>query len=229
MMLLARAVAIGGTLACFILARRLARVLGGPAWASPVLIAAVTVGGLLWVIGSLPGVYAGLMAPLTWWLKPAVVALGALLWDARGELKARALPLTVSVAGGLAVGVGSAAGLARGLRFQPEIAAAFATRTVTTPFAVAIQQYTGGPVALAAAFAVLGGIVGTIVVPPLLKALRIDGDDAVGTAVGVSSHLVGTDWLVRRRPGAAPFAGAAMVLAGVLAALVLPLIWRWLG
>ncbi len=214
--------AVAVTLLAFMAARRLARAIGGPAWASPVLLAALGVSALLWLSAIPVPAYVAAAAPLTWWLKPAVVALGALLWDSRAELRARAVPLLTAVTIGLAVGVGSALGLARLAGLPPGLTGAFATRTVTTPFAVAIHAHGGGPVALAAAFAVLGGVVGTIVVPPLLRLLRITGPAATGTAIGVSAHLVGTDWLTRRSPQAAAFAGAAMVIAGVLATLALP-------
>jgi putative effector of murein hydrolase len=44
----------------------------------------------------------------------------------------------------------------------------------------------------------------------------------------VSSHLVGTDWLTRRDPAGGAFAALAMVLTGVIAALMLPVLWPFL-
>lgn len=220
---------IAATLLTFVLARRLSRRLGSPPWASPVLLGALFV-GLLIAAARIPAAsYGVLVAPLTWVLKPAVIALGALLWDARATLRSRFVALLVAVTGGVTVGVASAVVFARLASLPPDAALAFATRTVTTPFAVAIHAQAGGPVALAAAFAVLGGVVGTIVMPPLLRLLKITDDASVGTAMGVSSHLVGTDWLARRAPVAAAFSGAAMVLLGVVAALVLPWLWPWLA
>ena len=221
---LVTAAMLAGTLIAYVAARSLARVLGGPPWASPVLVAALLVAAGLQASGLGLAGYAARVGPVAWGLKPAVVALGALLWDARAELRARAVPLLVAVAGGLATGVGSALLLARGLGLGPTVAAAFATRTVSTPFAVAVQHQVHGPEALAAAFAVLGGVVGTLLVPPLLRGLQIDDAATTGVAIGVSAHLVGTDWLARRSPAAAAFSGAAMVLAGLVAALVLPVL-----
>ncbi len=226
--MIAALLSAAATLLAFLAARRLARALGSPPWASPVLVAALLVFAALAAsrIGVPP--YQTAAGPLLWLLKPAVVALGALLWDARAELRARTRPLLLAIIGGTTLGVSSALLIARLAGLDAATTTAFATRTISTPFAVAVQTSVHGPAALAAAFAVLGGIVGTLIIPPLLRALRIDDAGATGAAMGVSSHLVGTDWLTRRDRTAAGWSAVTIVLAGVLATLVLPLVWRWL-
>ena len=225
--------AAGQALACvlvvltFLAARRLSAHLGNPPWASPVLVAALAVGGLLWAAGVPLGQFRAATAPLGWALGPALVGLGAVIWRGRALIAAQPGPLFVAVAGGTSVGVLSAVGLARALGLGPLLTAGLATKTLTTPFAVAIAEHSGGPVPLAAALAVLTGVIGAVIVPPLLRLARFKGSAVSGVAIGQAAHLVGTDWLTRRDARAAAWSSVTIVLAGILASLALPPLWRW--
>jgi len=219
----------GIVIALFLLARRAARAIGSPPWASPVLATALGVGGLLWAIGMPIAVFEEYARPLRWALSPALVALGAIVHRDRGIVRAQAWPLAVAVTGGTGIGVLTATAMARALNLGPLLTAALATKTVSTPFAVAIAERVSGPVPLAAALAVLTGVVGAVIVLPLLGLLGIRGAATTGIAMGQSAHLVGTDALTRRDPRAAAWSAVTMVLAGMLAAVLLPLAWRWLA
>ncbi len=202
---------------------------GNPPWASPVLVAAVVVVAALWVMRVPVAVFTEATMPLRWLLGPGLVALALVIDANRGVLRRQARAVLVAVTGGTLVGVASAVGLAKVMGLTPVLRAAVATKTVSTPFAVAIQAAVGGPVALAAALAVVTGVIGALVVPVMFDRLRIGGTAGRALGIGVSSHIVGTDWLTRRDARAGGLSALAMVLAGTLAALVLPGVWRWLG
>ena len=219
----------GGVIVLFLLARRLSATVGGPPWASPVLAAALAVAALLWLAGIPVPVFEDYARPLRWALSPAIVALGAVVHRNRGVVRAQAGALCFAVAGGTTIGVVAAVGMARALGLGPLLTAALTTKTLSTPFAVAVAERVGGPVPLAAALAVLTGVVGALIVPPLLGLLGIRGSATTGIAMGQSSHLVGTDALTRRDGRAASWSAVTMVLAGILASVLLPLLWRWLA
>ncbi len=217
-----------GVVAAFVVARRIAGSLGNPPWASPVLIAALGIALALRVGGVPVARFETLAQPLVWLLGSAIVALGAVVHRQRALIAAQPGPLFVAVLGGTAVGVASAVGLARAFGLAPLLTAGLATKTLTTPFAVAVATRTGGPVPLAAALAVLTGVVGAVLVPPLLRLVAVRGSAASGIAMGQAAHLVGTDWLTRRDARAAAWSSVTMVLAGLVAVLALPPLWRWL-
>lgn len=224
----AQILACGGVVLLFFIARTLAARLGNPPWASPVLIAAVAVAAGLWLAKVGFEDFEAATTPLRAALAPAIVALGALVHRGRALIAAQRRAVLVAVTGGTATGVLSAIGLAHVVGLNPLLTQAVATKTLSTPFAVAVATSAGGPVPLAAALAVLTGVIGALLVPPVLRAVGVRGAAASGTAIGVSAHLVGTDWLTRRDPRAAGFSAVAMVVAGVLAALCLPVLWTWL-
>ena len=228
-MLIEMALACGGTLAAFALARALSARLGHPPWGSPVLIAALLVAAGLALIGVPAARYGAAALPLRWLLGPALVALALVIDGNRQALRTQALPVLVAVGGGMAVGVGTAIGLARLLGLDAQLRDAVAVKTLSTPFAVAIMAATGGPVALAAAIAVLTGIIGAVLVPPMFDRLRITSVAGRALGLGTAAHIVGTDWLTRRDPRAGGLSALAMALAGTLAALLLPPAWSWLA
>ena len=218
----------GLVLAAFAGARALSARLGNPPWASPVLVAALVLGLGLAVTGVPLAWFEAGARPLRWLLGPALVALALVIHGNLALLRRAPGPVLVAVTGGSVAGVASAWGLARLFGLDHALVMALTTKTISTPFAVVIARMGGASVALAAAVAVLTGVIGALCVPILFDRLRITGRAARGLGLGVSSHLVGTDWLTRRDPAGGAFAALAMVLTGVLAAVVLPLLWPFL-
>ncbi|GGE18957.1 membrane protein [Polymorphobacter glacialis] len=210
-------------------ARWLSGRLGHPPWASPVLMTALAAAAVL-AAANVPLVqFDAATRPLRWLLGPAVVALALVIEGNRQLLRRRGAAILLAVTGGAAVGFGSAVGMARLLGLDSVLAQALSTKTVTAPFVVAIMTATGGPIGLAAALSVLTGVIGALLVPWLFDRLRIGDESARALGLGVSSHIVGTEWLTRRNPRAGGLAALAFVLTGLLAALVVPLIWGSVG
>ncbi|KPF78206.1 hypothetical protein IP88_04640 [alpha proteobacterium AAP81b] len=209
-------------------ARALSGRLGHPPWASPVLTGAIATALLLAATGIPLAWFSAATQPLRWLLGPALVALALVVEANAGLLRRSALPVLVAVTGGTLVGLASAIVMARWLGLGPDLAAAVSTKTVSTPFSVAIMMKVGGPVELAAAMSVTTGVVGALTVMPLLRRLGFRGAGPA-LALGVAAHIVGTDWLTRRDARAGGLAALAFVIAGVILGLLVPAIWPWLA
>lgn len=215
-------------IAAFLLARRLAARGRHHPLLNPILLAAALVGLGLWAVGLPLDRFAELSRPLRWLLGPAIVALGHLIWTQRAALRASAAPLLLAIAAGSLTGITSAVSLARYLGLDTTLQHALAPKSATSPFAIALMENLGGSPELAAGLVIVTGIVGAILLPPLLARLKLDDPETMGVAVGQAAHIVGTDALARRDAKAAAFSGLAMVLAGLATALLLPLLWGWL-
>lgn len=217
--------ACAAVLAAFFLARRLAVMSGGNPFANPILVAALLIGLLLWLARIPIESFMAASWPLRWALGPAIVALGHLIYERRATLAAAALPVLVAVTGGSLVGILSAVWMARLLGLDPALVKALAPKSVTSPFAIALMERLGGSPALAAGLVIVTGIIGAVLLPPMLRRLRLGRPDVMGVAVGQTAHIVGTEALTRQDPQAAAFSGVTMVLAGVVTAILLPLLW----
>ncbi len=213
------------TLLAFFAARALSRRAGGHPLANPVLWAAVLVGAILWALSIRVDDYVLAARPLMNVLDLAIVALGhVLVTHLAGRMKLL-LPVLGALAVGIGVGIGSAILGARLFGLPVDFVQALSVKTVSSGFAIAIMERLDGPPPLAAGLVITTGMVGALTIPPLLKRLGWDDDDALGLGTGMAAHIVGTDALVRTRPAAGAMAALAMAIAGLLAALVLPWLW----
>jgi predicted murein hydrolase (TIGR00659 family) len=196
-------------------------------WANPVLWTVALLAVLLSLSGTPYPTYFSGAQFIHFLLGPAVVALAWPLWQRRGELKRRALAIgAAAIAGGLAAG-GSAVAIGWALDLPGPILRSLAPKSVTAPVAMGIAEQLGGIPALAAVFAVLTGLVGAVSAKYLFDALRIRAPEVRGFALGTASHGIGAARAMHVHPDAGAYAGLALGVQAVLAALLLPLL-AWL-
>jgi putative effector of murein hydrolase len=89
-----------------------------------------------------------------------------------------------------------------------------------------ISERLGGLPSLTAVLVILTGIIGAILGPTILKLIRINDDRAMGFAIGVASHGIGTARALQINEVAGAFSGLAIGLNGLATALLLPLLYR---
>jgi predicted murein hydrolase (TIGR00659 family) len=195
-------------------------------WANPVLWTVVVLATLLHLSRTpYPTYFAGAQF-IHFLLGPAVVALAWPLWQRREELKRRwRAVLVAALAGGVAAAT-SAVALGAALGLPPEVLRSLAPKSVTAPVAMGIAEQIGGIPALAAVFAVLTGLAGAVSGKYLFDALRIAPMQARGFALGTASHGIGAARALQVHPDAGAYAGLALGVQVVLAALLLPLFLR---
>jgi predicted murein hydrolase (TIGR00659 family) len=196
--------------------------------ANPVMIAAGLLIVLLATTGTDYQTYFEGAQFVHFLLGPATVALGLPLWRNRAAVRRNLLPMCAALVAGSLTAIGSAVAVGWAFGAPREILASLAAKSVTAPIAMALTATVGGIPALAAVLVVLTGILGSVIVTPLMNAMRIRDFAARGFAVGVASHGIGTARAFQVSEEAGTFAGIAMGLNGALTALVfliLPLIF----
>ncbi len=103
-----------------------------------------------------------------------------------------------------------------------------APKSVTAGVAMGIAEQFGGEAALTAVLVVTTGLIGAIIVTPLMNLLGLKNFAARGFAAGLVSHGIGTARAFQVNPLAGTFAGIALGLNGVLTAVLVPLLLPWL-
>jgi len=223
---------LSATLVVYVLAQAAYVRLGGAPWANPVLWSVMALAcGLLATGVDYQTYFAGAQF-IHFLLGPAVVALAWPLWQRRAELRARFGRLVLaSLLGGAAAG-GSAVVLAWAMGLPHDVVLSLAPKSVTAPVAMGISEKIGGIPALSAVFAVLTGMIGALSGKYLFDALRIatdtDGYAARGFALGTAAHGIGAARALHVDPNAGAYAGLALGMQVVLAALLMPLVFRFL-
>jgi putative effector of murein hydrolase len=92
-----------------------------------------------------------------------------------------------------------------------------------------IARELGGDPSLTATLVIATGIIGAVLLTPLMKAVRVTDPRAIGFAAGTASHGIGTARAFQLGSLEGAFAGIALGLSGLLTALAVPLLFRILG
>lgn len=214
------------TLLAYLAADRVARAAGRHPLANPVLLSVVAVGTLLRLSGTGYRTYFDGAQFIHFLLGPATVALAVPLYRNRALVRANLVPMAVATLVGSAVAIGSAVGCAALLGATPSTVASLAPKSVTTAVAMAISERLGGVPSLTAVLVILTGILGALVVTPLMNAMGIKDFAARGFAAGLASHGIGTARAFTVDSVAGAFAGIAMGVNAITTAVLAPLVMR---
>lgn len=214
------------TLAAYAVGDAAFRASGRRPYVNPVLIAVALLAVLLLATDTPYPTYFEGAQFVHFLLGPATVALAIPLWDALPRLRRAALPILAALVVGSATAAASALMIAHAFGVSGETLASLAPKSVTAPVAIGISQSMGGSPTLTAVLVILTGIMGAVIVTPVLNLLRITDWRARGFAAGVAAHGLGTARAFQVNATAGAFAGLAMGMNAVLTAFLAPLILR---
>ena len=219
------------TLVVYVLAQAVYTHLDQAAWANPVLWSVVALASLLTLSGvDYPTYFSGAQF-IHFLLGPAVVALSWPLWERRHELAQRWRGLLLAAVLGGAAASGSALLLGWLTGLPHEVVLSLAPKSVTAPVAMGIADKIGGIPALAAVFAVVTGMVGALSGKLVFDRLGLSNNSAGwmthGFALGTAAHGIGAARALQVNASAGAYAGLALGLQVLLAALLIPLAFRW--
>ena len=209
------------TLVAYTIADRISAATDRHPVANPVLHSVWMIAGVLALSGTPYRVYFDGAQFVHFLLGPATVALAVPLYENR---RMRALgPMLLSLVVGSVTALVSAIAIAKAFGMPQSVLASLAPKSVTAGVAMGISERLGGDPALTAVIVILTGIIGAVVVTPLMDRLGIADWRARGFAAGLASHGIGTARAFQVHPLAGTFAGIAMGLNALLTALIVPI------
>ena len=212
------------TLLAWLAADALARASGRHPVANAVLIAGAVVGGMLLASGTSYRTYFDGAQFIHFLLGPATVALGIPLYRNRALVLRNIVPMAAALLAGALVSIASAVGIAAALGAPRDVLASLAPKSVTTPVAMAVSERLGGQPSLTAALVILTGILGAVMVTPLMNAMRMTDYAARGFAAGLAAHGIGTARAFTVDGVAGTFAGIALGLNALVTAVLAPVV-----
>jgi|TARA_B110000046_G_C13013249_1_gene407619 putative effector of murein hydrolase len=177
---------------------------------------------ILWLTGTPYSTYNQGGQLLSFFLGPVVVGLAIPLFYHFHNMRKQLLRLLLAIILGSATTVTIAVALTHYWIGIDSITLSMASKSVTTPVAVAITEQTNGLPALAAAFVMVTGIIGAAIIPALLNWLKLDSPQVTGMSLGICAHAVGTSRALELGQEYAAYSAMAMTLTAALHAIVLP-------
>lgn len=219
---------IAATFLAYWVAMRISGLLRQHPLANPILIAALLILAGLAALNLPVAAYTGSVEPLRWLLGPATVAFGLPIYRQRALILSAGKALIGALLIGSLTGIVSAVALARLFNVSTNTMQALSTKSVTSPFAIAIMERMGGPSELAAGLVIITGLVGVAVLPLCLKREQKRDPESYALALGMAAHIVGNQHVARVAPQTLSIAGLALTAAGLATTVMLPLLWGWL-
>jgi predicted murein hydrolase (TIGR00659 family) len=214
------------TLAAYVVADRLSSRLDRHPLANPVLIAVALLAVILSVTSTPFETYFQGAQFVHFLLGPATVALALPLHRHWPLVRKAVLPILAALLAGALTAVISAIGIAAAFGVPQPILASLAPKSVTAAIAMGIAREIGGEPSLTATLVIATGILGAVMVTPLMIWLGFTDWRARGFAAGLAAHGIGTARAFQVNPVAGAFAGIAMGLNGLVTAVLVPLILR---
>ncbi|QDL99428.1 MULTISPECIES: LrgB family protein [Rhodopseudomonas] len=191
---------------------------------NPVLHAMWIIGVFLWATGTSYTTYFGGAQFVHFLLGPATVALAVPLYENRKLVLAAILPMALALVVGCVTAIVSVVWLAQLAGLPETVVLSLAPKSVTAGVAMGISESLRGDPSLTAVAVILTGILGAIIVSPLMNRLGIRDYRARGFAVGLASHGIGTARAFQVDAIAGVFAGIAMSLNALITALLVPVL-----
>jgi putative effector of murein hydrolase len=210
------------TLGAYLLGLKIYQQSNNSPWLPPVLSGFMIVIATLWLTGTPYSTYNQGGQLLSFFLGPVVVGLAIPLFYHFHNMRQQFLRLLLAIILGSLTTVFVAVALTHYWIGIDAITTTMASKSVTTPVAVAIAEQTNALPALAAAFVMVTGIIGAAMIPLLLKGLKIDSPQVTGMSLGICAHAVGTSRALELGQEYAAYSAMAMTLTAALHAIILP-------
>ena len=161
------------TLAAFLVADALAKAAHRHPMVNHVLIAIALLGGLLKLTGTDYQTYFNGAQFVHFLLGPATVALGVPIYTNFALVRRNFWPMAAALLVGAVVAIASALLVAKALGAPRAVLVSLAPKSITAGVAMAVSETLGGAPPLTAVLVIATGILGAIVVTPLMNALGV--------------------------------------------------------
>lgn len=191
---------------------------------NPILIASALVIGVLLLLDFPAAEYQSGLNGISWLLTPATVCLAIPMYENLKILKKNLPGILAGVAAGTAASLGIVALLGVLFRLDPALLASLLPKSITTALGMALSEQMGGMVSVTTAVILITGILGSVLGSSLCKLFRIRGEIAQGVAFGTASHVIGTSRASQLSELTGAVSSLSLVVAGILTALLCPLV-----
>jgi len=212
------------TMAAYLLGEAVSRRFNRNPLANPVMIAIVLVGAVLLISGTPHARYFEGARFIHVLLGPATVALALPVFRNRALIAKHWRAIALALVVGAATGIASTLAIAKMLGLSGSTIASVAPKSVTAAIAMGIAERVGGTPQITAVIVIATGILGAVMVTPLMNALRITNYAARGFGVGIAAHGIGTARALTVNETAGAYAALGMALNGLVTAILVPLL-----
>lgn len=191
---------------------------------NPILVGVVLVLLFMALTGLENKTYQAANVRLSWLMTPATICLAIPMYQQVEILKKNWRAMVAGIAAGALSCL--AVVLVWGLvfRFDRELTISLLPKSVTSAIGVPLSGLNGGILSITTAAIILTGILASVMEPVLCKLFRLKDEISRGVAFGTAGHVIGTAKANEFSPLTGAVSSLSLVVAGLLTALVMPLL-----
>ncbi|HTH62460.1 MAG TPA: LrgB family protein [Paraburkholderia sp.] len=193
-------------------------------WLTPLVAVPAVLAAIVLVLHIPYRVYFADTRWLMWLLGPATVAFAVPIYEYRDLMKRHWISLAVGVTVGIVVAISGSLALAKLLHLSPDLQRSLMTRSVSTPFALAVSDKIHAPRELTALFVIATGVCGMLFGELVLGLVPLRTRLARGALFGAAAHGVGTAKARELGSEEGVVASLTMMIAGVVMVLIAPVL-----
>lgn len=200
----------------------------GQAIFNPLLLGSIFVIVFLSLVQIPFGAYKESVSFLSYLLLPATVSLAVPLYEQWLPMKKNALAVLCGIAAGAFTSVACVIAMSWIMKLDPVLCASLMPKSVTSAIGAEVAEELGGIGSLAGALIILTGIVGNLSATALCRICKLRDPIARGVAIGTGSHAVGTARALQMGRVEGAVSSLSIAVAGVLTAVICPLLANFL-
>jgi putative effector of murein hydrolase len=187
---------------------------------NPLLVASLLLMGYVWIADIEIAVFLTDLSGIHVFLGPLIVSLAVPIVKRIRLIKEHLLPIVVGALVGAGTSILTVALLGRWLGLDDVLIASVLPKASTTPIAIEVAERLGGIRAITVATVVMTAVIGAVIIPFLIKILKIRDPVVIGMGLGATAQAVGTAKALEIDETAGAVAGVALVFTGVATALL---------
>ena len=191
---------------------------------NPTLIGMILVVLFILITGMNADVYTAGMKKMSWLMTPATICLAIPMYEQFRVLKKSLKAILAGVCAGTLSCMLLITAIGLLLRFEQSILISMLPKSVTTAIGVSLSELFGGMAGVTTAAIIVTGIGGNMMGVMLCKLFGITDEVALGVAFGTSAHVIGTAKANELSELTGAASSLSLVVAGLLTAVVFPLI-----
>ncbi len=187
---------------------------------SPLLVATLLLMGYILIADIDMAVFLTDLSGIHLFLGPLIVSLAVPIMKQIDLIKKNILPILVGSFVGAVTSIIAVIVLGRWFNLDQAIIYSVIPKASTTPIAIEVSEKIGGIRSITVAVVVMTAVIGAVIIPIILKILKIKDPRIIGMGLGSTSQAVGTAKALEIDATAGAISGVALVFTGIATALI---------
>ena len=155
-------------------------------------------------------------------LTPATICYAVPLYRQVKALKDNAAALVLGILSGCVTSAVCVIGFSLIFHFSHELYLSMLPKSITTAIGIALSEQIGGLSAVTVGAIMVTGLTGAVIAPYICRLFRITEKEAVGIAIGSSSHAIGTSKAFEIGEVEGAMSSLSIVISGIITVILVP-------